>query len=60
MVGIECSLTRGNEREVVFPTVEECITEIKYIEPEYEEDEEMDETLDDMEIVEEGEEGVAE
>jgi hypothetical protein len=44
LVGIECSLTRGNEREVVFPTVEECISEIKYIEPEYEEDEEDDQT----------------
>lgn len=44
LVGIECSLTRGNEREVVFPTVEECITEIKYIEPGYEEDEEDEQT----------------
>ena len=36
------------------------VTEAPYTEDEYEEDEEMDETLDDMEIVEEGEEGVAE
>ena len=36
------------------------VTEAPYTEDEYEEDEELDETLDDMEIVEEGEEGVAE
>ena len=33
LVGIECRLTKGNEHEVVFPTIKECITEIKYIEP---------------------------
>lgn len=27
-------ISRGNEREVVFPTIESCITEIKYLNPE--------------------------
>lgn len=44
LVGIKRILTRGNEREVVFPTIKECITEIKYIEPECEEGEEDDQT----------------
>ena len=30
LVGIECRFTRGNEQEVVFPTIEECVTEVKY------------------------------
>lgn len=35
----ECRISRGNEREVIFPTIKECITEIKYIEDDYEEQE---------------------
>ena len=44
LVGIKCSLTRGNEREVVCPTIKGCITEIKDIEPECEKGEEDDQT----------------
>lgn len=31
LTGIECSISRGNEHEVVFPTIKECIMEIRYI-----------------------------
>lgn len=32
LVDIDCRLTRGNEREVVFQTIKECVREIKYLE----------------------------
>lgn len=35
----ECRMSRGNEREVIFPTIKKCITEVKYIEDDYEEQE---------------------
>lgn len=35
----EYRISRGNEREVVFPTIKQCITEVKYIEDDYEEQE---------------------
>jgi len=37
--GKKCMISRGTEREVVFPTIKDCITEVKYIE-----DEEDDQT----------------
>ena len=35
----ECSVSKGNEREVVFPTIKECIMEVKYIEDDFEDQE---------------------
>ncbi|MBD5545267.1 MAG: hypothetical protein HDR01_13800 [Lachnospiraceae bacterium] len=34
----KCKVTRGNEREVVFPTFKECIMEVRYIEEDEDDD----------------------
>ena len=39
LIGVEYSLSKGTEREVVFPTIADCITDIEYIPYKSEEDE---------------------
>lgn len=39
LTGKKCTISRGTEHEVVFPTIKECITEVKYIDRKGEEDE---------------------